>query len=86
MKLLDNLFDEDEVIDNPTFYWNIRGTEEDMPNFLLKAFGFEMEWYRDDPGRAAFATHESSVELAFFILDTVRNAYGANPGGEEKKG
>ena len=84
MKLLQNLFDEEEVIDNIVFYWNSNGTDDELPNFWLKEFDFEMEWYRDDPGRAAFATHESSPELAFLILDTVRYAYGANPGREEK--
>lgn len=84
MKLLDYLFNSDEVIDNPVFYWNGKGTDEDMPNFWLKEHGVEIEWYRDDPGRAAFSTHESTPELAFFVLDVVRDAYGSNPGREEK--
>lgn len=84
MKLLQNLFDEEEVIDNEVFYWNSNGTDDELPNFWLKEHSFEMEWYRDDPGRAAFATHDSDPDLAFFILDNVRNAYGANPRREEK--
>lgn len=86
MKLLQNLFDKDVIDDNETFYWNANGTDEEMPNFYLRSDGFEMEWYRDDPGRAAFATHESSAELAFYILDTVRGAYASDSGGKEKKG
>lgn len=85
MKLLYNLFDSDEVIDNALFYWNGLGTEDDMPNFWLKEHGVEVEWYRDDPGRAASSTHESTAELAFFILDVVRYAHAVESRGETQK-
>lgn len=84
MKLLQNLFDEEEVIDNIVFYWNSKGTDDQLPNFWLKEHDIEIEWYRDDPGRAAFSTHDSDPELAFFILNEVRYAYGSNPRREEE--
>ena len=88
MKLLQNLMDEDgeSVIETDIFYWNTYGTDEDMPNFWLKENNLQIEWHNDDPGRAAFSNYDSSADLAFFVLDRVRESYAAISGGKKKTG
>jgi hypothetical protein len=65
----------DQVIETETFYWNLKGTDEDMPNFWYKPSNIQMEWYRDDPGRAPFSNREDSFDLAYSLLLEVREDY-----------
>lgn len=84
MKLLENHFgDDDEVIETNEFYWNLYGTDEDMPNFWLKKNNLQIEWYNGDPARAAFSNYESDSDLAFFVLDEVRGSHAAYAGRKE---
>lgn len=82
MKLLQNLMDEDgdEVIETDEFYWNSHGTDEEMPNFWLKENNLQVEWYNDDPARAAFSNYDSNADRALFVLDSVRKSYATFAG------
>jgi len=75
MKLLKNLIGP-EIIETETFYWNLRGTDHDMPNFWYKPANIQVEWYNDDPGRAAFSNVDSDFDLAYSVLLEVREDYG----------
>ena len=74
MKLLVNLL-PDLPMETETFYWNPRGTDQDMPNFWYKPANIQVEWYRDDPGRAAFCNVESTFDMAYSLLLDVREDY-----------
>lgn len=84
MKLLYNLLDTDDTVDNDVFYFNPNSDDESMPSFWLKAQGWEIAWHRDNPDRGASANIESDAESAFYILDKVRR-YGDDSGGKKKK-
>lgn len=80
MKLLQNHMDTEEVIETDEFYWNSYGTDEDMPNFWLKKNNLQIEWYNDDPGRAAWSNYDSDSDLAFYVLDEVKASYATHSG------
>lgn len=74
MKLLTNLIEED-VFESETFYWNLYGSDNDMPNFWYKPSNIQIEWYRDDPARATFSNVEDEFDLAYSLLLEVREDY-----------
>lgn len=74
MKLLANLLPE--TFESETFYWNLYGSDEELPNFWYKPTNIQIEWYRDDPARAPFSNIEDSFDDAFGLLLTVREDYG----------
>lgn len=76
MKILDNLFDGKELIETDDFYWNLRGTVEEMPNFWYKHSNIQVEWHGDDPARSAWTNMEAiTAEDAISLLSTVREEY-----------
>lgn len=74
MKLLTNLIEED-VFESETFYWNLYGSDDEMPNFWYKPSNIQIEWYRDDPARATFCNVEDEFDLAYSLLLEVREDY-----------
>lgn len=75
MKLLRVLFSE-EVIETDLFYWNLYGTDEDLPNFWLKGTNLQVEWYNDNPDRGGFTNYlYFSPENAVSLLEQVREDY-----------
>jgi hypothetical protein len=83
MFLLQNLFEDEDVIETPEFYWNLWGTDEDMPNFWLKETNIQLEWYSDNPGRGAWSNYESSAPLALLVLKQVQESYATHTRGKE---
>lgn len=76
MKVLQNLFDEDEVIETDDFYWNLYGTDDSMPNFWWKHTNLQVEWYNGDPGRGTFSNYEQiSPDAVVSLLMMVRESY-----------
>lgn len=79
MKLLKAKFN-DEVIETSEFYWNLRGTDPDMPNFWWKGSNIQAEWYNDDPGRAGFTNYETfgaddALSLLLAIWESYDNSF-----------
>lgn len=73
MKVLANLLPDEVETDD--FYWNLYGTDQDLPNFWWKHTNLQVEWYRDDPGRAGFANFGLSADESISLLMQVRESY-----------
>jgi hypothetical protein len=71
MKLIYNMLDTDEVIENEVFYFNPNSDDEEMPSFWSKKSNLQVAWYSDNPDRGASSNMESSAELAMSILNDV---------------
>lgn len=84
MFLLQNLFDED-VIETDDFYWNLWGSDDDMPNFWDKRGNVQIEWYSDNPGRGAWSNIEDNPWQALGLLEQVKESYANLAGGKETK-
>lgn len=84
MKLIYNMLDTDEVVENDTFYFNPNSDDEDMPSFWLKSDNIQVAWYSDNPDRGASANVESKASVALYILNKVRYSNDNDSGGEEK--
>lgn len=75
MKLLRVLISE-EIVETELFYWNLYGTDEDMPNFWLKPINLQVEWYNDNPDRGGFSSYQYfTPEDAVSLLEQVREDY-----------
>lgn len=83
MKLIYNMLDTDEVIENDVFYFNPNSDDEEMPSFWLKEKNIQVAWYADNPDRGASSNVESTAWLALFILNKVEIAHGIVSGREE---
>ena len=83
MKLLYNILDTDEVIENDVFYFNPWSNDEEMPSFWLKELNIQVAWYADNPDRGASANCDSTADLALLILKKVAK-YHASVTGTEK--
>lgn len=82
MKLLRELIQEEEY-ETALFYWNLNGTNEDMPNFWLKSSNLQVEWYRDNPDRGGFTNFENfSAQDAVSLLEIVREDYDIERDGK----
>lgn len=76
MKILQNLFDNEEFIENEDFLWNLGGTEDDVPRFWWKRDNIQVTWYSDDPGRGSFTNQEEfTASDAVSLLWMVRESY-----------
>lgn len=76
MKILQNLFDDAEVIETDDFRWDLWGQEEGVPNFWWKPGNVQVEWYSDDPGRGSFTNQEEFTSNdAISLLEMVRESY-----------
>lgn len=69
MKILRNCLAE--VDETDVFYWNLYGDDPYMPNFWFRPSNVQIEWYRDDPGRATFSNVEDNNLQAIAILNDV---------------
>lgn len=75
MKLLRVLISK-EMIETETFYWNLYGTEPEMPNFWFKPTNLQVEWYNDNPDRGGFTNYEYfTPEDAVSLLMKVKDDY-----------
>lgn len=83
MKLIYNILDTDEVIDNDVFYFNPNSDDEDMPSFWLKEQDWQIAWYRDNPDRGASSNIDSTSFAALFILNKVEIEVGPILRGKE---
>ena|SRR6187397_1449693 len=82
MKLLKVLIAE-EVFETDQFYWNLYGTDEDMPNMWWKPTNLQVEWYRDNPDRGGFTNQEYfTPEDAVSLLEQVREDYDITRDGK----
>lgn len=83
MKLLYDILDTGEIIENDVFYFNPWSDDEEMPSFWLKEQNIQVAWYSDNPDRGASANVESTPFIALFILNKVEIAHGSIPGREK---
>lgn len=75
MKLLRELLPEE--FESELIYWNLYGTDNDMPNCWIKGINLQVEWYNDDPGRGGFTNYlDFSANDAVSLLEQVREEYG----------
>lgn len=75
MKLLRVLISQEEV-ETDQFYWNLYGTNLDMPNFWWKSTNLQVEWYNDNPDRGGFTNYEYfTPEEATVLLLRVKESY-----------
>lgn len=72
----EEFFENDEIVWNPD-------VEEDLPKLWVKKINWAMEWYRDNPSRGTFCSHESDLDTSLYVLDIVRGIYGSDSGREE---
>lgn len=73
MQVLVNLLPEEVETDD--FYWNLYGEDPDLPNFWWKHTNLQVEWYRDDPGRAGFSNYTLDADESISLLMMVRESY-----------
>lgn len=82
MKLLRVLIAEEEF-ETDSFYWNLYGTDSDLPNFWWKPTNLQVEWYNDNPDRGGFTNYEYfTPEDAVSLLEQLREDYDIERDGK----
>jgi hypothetical protein len=74
MKLLAEILPD--VLETDTFYRNVFGSDNELPNLWVKTNNLQVEWYTDDPGRATFSNYEEfSAQDTISLVSWIREEY-----------